>query len=225
MHQLTDKKSKIIIYLLLLFVLSTTNGKFIENQSSYSSTINRINTKGLSNLENSKISKELNSLFYENILFINKKEINKVINKYNIIDEYSVKKIYPSLININIKPTRYVARISSDEKLLVGANGKLIRNKSNTEILPYIFGEFNSDSFLVFKKKIEDSKFSFKEFKALYFFPSNRWDILTNSGILIKLPQGNFFESLNLAYKVIGSNEFINKELIDLRVNNQLITK
>ena len=32
MHQLIDKKNKIIIYLLLLFILSTTSGKFIENQ-------------------------------------------------------------------------------------------------------------------------------------------------------------------------------------------------
>ena len=225
MHQLIDKKKKIIIYLLFLLILSTTNGKFFKKQSSYPSTINKINTKGLSNLENSKISKELNNLTYENILFIKKNEITKVINKYNTIEEYSVKKIYPSSININIKPTRYIARISNNDQLLVGANGKLIKDKDNTKILPYIFGELNSNSFLVFKKNIEASKFTFTEFKTLYFFPSNRWDILTNDSILIKLPQGNFLESLNLAHKVITSNEFINKKLIDLRVNNQLIIK
>ena len=49
MHQLIDKKNKIIIYLLLLFILSTTSGKFLENQNSYSSTINQINIEGLSN--------------------------------------------------------------------------------------------------------------------------------------------------------------------------------
>ena len=49
MHQLTDKKNKIIIYLLLLFILSTTSGKFLENQNSYPSTINQINIEGLSN--------------------------------------------------------------------------------------------------------------------------------------------------------------------------------
>ena len=42
MHQLIDKKNKIIIYLLLLFILSTTSGKFVENQNSYSFTINQI---------------------------------------------------------------------------------------------------------------------------------------------------------------------------------------
>jgi len=224
MHQLIDKKKKIIIYLLFLFILSTTNAKFVQNQKSYFSTISQINIEGLSKADNKKISNELNSLFYKNILLIKKKEIQRIISKYNIIEEYSIKKIYPSTININIKPTKFVARLSGNDQI-VGVNGKLIEDKENNEILPYIFGEFNSNDFLNFKKNIEQSKFTFTKFKTLYFFPSNRWDILTNEDILIKLPQGNFFESLNLAYKIISSNDFQNKKLIDLRVNNHLIIK
>jgi cell division protein FtsQ len=225
MHQLIDKKNKIIIYIIFLFILSTTSGKFIVNENSYSSAIIQINIEGLSNSENSKISNELNNLSYKNLLFVGKDEINKVIKKYNIIEEFSIKKIYPSTININIKPTTFIARISNDDQLLVGANGKLIKNKKNSKILPYIFGEFNSKNFLVFKKNIEQSKFIFMEFKTLYFFPSNRWDILTNDDILIKLPADNFLESLNLAHKIINSNEIKNKNLIDLRMNNHLIIK
>jgi cell division protein FtsQ len=222
MHQSTDKKNKIIIYLIFLFILSTTNGKFTVSQNNYSSTIN---IQGLSNSENTKILNELNNLFYKNILFINKKVISNIISKYNIIEEYNIKRIYPSTINIKIKPTKYLARTSNDNQLLVGANGKLIKDKKNTEILPYIFGEFNSTDFLTFKKNIEQSKFIFTDFKTLYFFPSNRWDVLTNSDILIKLPQDNFLKSLNLAYKIISNNEFQNKNIIDLRVNNHLIIK
>ena len=91
--------------------------------------------------------------------------------------------------------------------------------------MPYIFGEFKSQDFLKFKENIEKSKFTFTQFKTLYFFPSKRWDILTNDDILIKLPQDNYFESLNLAYKAISNNDFKNKSLIDLRMNNYLITK
>ena len=224
MHQLIDKKNKIIIYVLLLFILSTTTGKFLENQKSYSSTINQINIEGLSNIDNSKIFNELNDLFYKNIFLVSKREIQKVISKYNIIEEYSIKKIYPSTININIKPTNFVARLSNNNQL-VGANGKLIENKENSEILPNIFGEFNSENFLNFKKNIVVSKFNFNELKTLYFFPSNRWDILTYDDILIKLPQDDISKSLNLAYKIINSNDFKNKKLIDLRVNNHLIMK
>jgi|TARA_B110000238_G_scaffold195610_1_gene235061 cell division protein FtsQ len=224
MHQLTDKKNKIIIYLLLLFILSTTNGKFSENQRSYSSTINQINIVGLSKINNTKISNELNNLFFKNILLIKKEEVQRVISKYNIIEEYSVKKVYPSTININIKRTKFVARLSKNDQL-VGANGKLIEDKENREILPYIFGKFNSVDFLTFKKNIILSKFIFTKLNTLYFFPSNRWDILTNDNILIKLPQDNISESLNLAYKMISSNEFKNINLIDLRVSNHLIVK
>ena len=55
MHQSIDRKNKIIIYLILLFVLSTTSKKFVENQSNYTSTINKINIEGLSSNDNKKI--------------------------------------------------------------------------------------------------------------------------------------------------------------------------
>ena len=224
MHQSIDKKNKIVLYLLLLLVLSTTSGKFTENQNSFSSKINQINIEGLSNIDNLKIINELNNLIYINILLVSKEEIHKVIDKYNIIEEYNIKKIYPSTININIKPTKFVARLSSSDQL-VGANGKLIKGEYNSEILPYIFGEFNSKNFLNFKKNITKSKFTFTKFKTLYFFPSNRWDILTKDNTLIKLPQKNISKSLDLAHKIINSNNFKNKKLIDLRINNHLIIK
>ena len=224
MHQLVDKKNKIIIYLISLLILSTTNGKFVKNKNVYFSTINQINIKGLSNTDNKKIYNELNSLFYQNILFVGKKEIQRVISKYNIIEEYNIKKIYPSTININIKPTKFIAKLSNNDQL-VGANGKLIEDRDNNEILPYIFGEYNSRDFLIFKNNINKSKFTFTEFKTLYFFPSNRWDILTNDDILIKLPQDNFSTALNLAHKIISNDNLENKKLIDLRVNNHLILK
>ena len=224
MHQLIDKKRRILIYLLLLFVLSTTSVKFSERQNIYSSKINQINIEGLSKADNTKIYNALEDLFHKNILLVDKEEIQKVIGNYNIVEEYSIKKIYPSTMNINIKPTRFIARLSSNDQL-VGANGKLIDDKENKEILPYIFGEFKSKDFLKFKKDITESRFTLTKLKTIYFFPSNRWDILTYDNILIKLPQDNISKSLNLAYKIINSNDFQNKNLIDLRINHNLIIK
>ena len=224
MHQLIDKKRRILIYLLLLFILSTTSVKFSEKQNTYSSKINQINIEGLSKADNTKIYNALEDLFHKNILLVDKEEIQKVIGNYNIVEEYSIKKIYPSTMNINIKPTRFIARLSSNDQL-VGANGKLIDDKKNKEILPYIFGEFNSKDFLKFKKDITQSRFTLTKLKMIYFFPSNRWDILTYDNILIKLPQDNISKSLNLAYKIINSNDFQNKNLIDLRINHNLIIK
>ena len=226
MHQLIDKKYKIIIYLIFLFVLSTTSGKYVENKNYFSENNKiKVDVVGLSNSKNLEISDELNSILPNNIFILNKKEIKEIISKYNIIEEYDIKKVYPSVIKLKIKPTKIIARISDKHQLLLGSNGKLIENKKYDKELPYIFGEFKTKDFLIFKENVERSKFSFSEFKILYFFPLKRWDILTTNDILIKLPKENLSQSLNLAYKIISQDYLKEKNFIDLRVNNQLIIK
>jgi cell division protein FtsQ len=225
MHQSIDKKNKVTIYLVFLFILSTTSGKFLEKETKYSLKIDNIKVLGLTSGKNLEIQNDLNVLFYQNILFLEKKEIHRIINKHNIIEEYNIKKIYPSTLNIEVKPAKFLAKITNYNNLIVGSNGKLISSEQSDKNLPYIFGEFNSKKFLEFKKNIEKSKFKFSEFKNVYFFPSNRWDILTNDNVLIKLPKVNVFEHLNKAYKIKTSNQFKKKKIIDLRVNGHLIIK
>ena len=174
MHQITDKKNKVAIYLIFLLILSTTSGKFTEKQQFYTS---KINVTGLSKSENLQILNKLNKLIYQNIFIQSKQGIHKIIAEHNIVEQYSVKKIYPSSLNINIEPTELIAKVSNNNQLLIGANGKLIVDKMNNEILPIIEGEFSSKKFLKFKKNIENSKFSFNRFKTLYLFPSGRWDV------------------------------------------------
>ena len=197
MHQSIGRKNKIIIYLLFLFILSTTSAKLINDQNKLSSSISKINIIGLSEGKNLEILNNLDKLLYKSIFVINEDEIRKILKKHNIIQEFSIKKIYPSTLNIEIKPTKFIARISNNGQYLVGANGKLIEDKDSNELLPYIFGEFNSQHFLLFKQNIEKSIFSFSNLKTLYFFPSGRWDILTDNDILIMLPQEHIVASLN----------------------------
>ena len=225
MHQSTGKKNKIIIYLLFLFILSTTSAKFINDQKALSSSVSKINITGLSEKKNLEILSNLNNFLYESIFVISKNEIKKILEKNNIIQEFSIKKIYPSTLNIEIKPTKFIARVSNNGQYLVGANGKLIEDKNNNELLPYIFGEFNSLDFLSFKQNIEKSIFSFSNLKTLYFFPSGRWDILTDNDILIKLPQEHIVASLNLSKKLIDNDNFKDNKFIDLRVKNHLVIK
>jgi len=225
MHQSKGKKNKIIIYLLFLFILSTTSTKFINDQNALSSSVSKINIIGLSEGKNLEILNNLSKFLYESIFVISKNEIKKILEKHNIIQEFSIKKIYPSTLNIEIKPTKFIARVSNNGQYLVGANGKLIEDKNNNELLPYIFGEFNSLNFLSFKQNIEKSIFSFSNLKTLYFFPSGRWDILTDNDILIKLPQEHIVASLNLSKKLIDNDNFKDNKFIDLRVKNHLVTK
>ena len=223
MHQSIDKKNKIIIYLVFLLILSTSSGKLIEKQKRYTLKINNIKVFGLTLAKNLEIKNDLNSILYQNIFFIGKEEIKKIIDKHNIIEEYNIKKIYPSSLKIVIKPAKFLAKITNVNNLIVGSNGKLISGEKSDKILPNIFGEFHSKEFLEFKNDIELSKFNFDELKTIYFFSSNRWDILTIDDVLIKLPENEVSESLNRAYKIIANIYFKDKNIIDLRVKGHLI--
>ena len=225
MLQLIDKKNKIFIYLILLFILSTISNKALQFNNNSPTLISKIIVTGLSKNNNLKVEKKMNYFFNENIFFLRKEKIKSIMSEYNIIEEYSVKKIYPSKINIKIKPTKLVARVFSSNKLIVGSNGKLIQDDATKETLPYIFGKFSSQTFLKFKKIIEYSNFNFIDFKSLSFYPSNRWDILTTSDILIKLPENDLLKKLDLAYKIIKDKQFEGNKIIDLRIKDQIIIK
>ena len=225
MHQSIGKKNKVALYLIFLILLSTTSEKFLKQQKKYSFKIDKITVAGLSDGKNLEIQNDLDSVFYQNIFILKKKKIQNIITKHNIIEEYSIKKIYPSTLNIEIKPTKFLAKVNDSNKLIVGSNGKLISTKQNSNTLPNLYGVFNSKEFLEFKINIEKSKFNFTEFKTIYFFSSSRWDILTIDDILIKLPQNNVSEALDIAYKIKTNTEFKNKNIMDLRIKNQLIVK
>ena len=225
MHLSIGKRNKVVIYIIFLFILSTSSKKISEQQKKYSLKINKIEVVGLSYNKNLEVQNDLSSIFYQNIFILGVEEIDRIINKHNIIEEYNIKKIYPSKLYIEIKPTKFLAKVHDGDQFIVGSNGKLINSENESKILPYIFGEFNSKEFLEFKKNVEISKFDFNEFRTIYFFPSKRWDILTTDDILIKLPQSNVSKSLNMAYKIIASAQFNDKNIIDLRVKDHLIVK
>jgi cell division protein FtsQ len=223
MHQLIDKKNKIIIYFIFLIILSSVTNKSLENQDSFLIKIKKINVSGLSNNNNLKIKKELSELLYKNIFLINKENIKKKIVQYNLVEEYNIKKIYPNQIDIKIKQTKFIAKIKKNNYFLIGSNGKLISNEYTNETLPFFFGKFNSERFLRFKEIVNNSEFKFKNFKSIFFYSSNRWDVQTNDDVLIKLPEKNLLKALKVAHKIINNNKFEDRRVIDLRISNHII--
>ena len=67
----------------------------------------------------------------------------------------------------------------------------------------HIFGEFKVSNFFKLKKAMDEINFNFEDIKNLYFFQSGRWDIETNSGILIKLPKEKIKDSLQIFIDII----------------------
>ena len=223
MHQLIGKKNKVIVYLLLFFILSTTSNKTIQIQHNYPKEIIKIEVLGLSEENNLKIKKELNNLLLKNIFLINTNTINNVMSKYKLIQSYNVKKEYPSKLNIEIEQTKFIARIKSSKNYLIGSNGKLINGKKSNKRLPILFGDFDDEKFLKLKKNIDNSKFKFNDIKSIFFFKSKRWDLQTIDDVLIKLPEKNIPGALTVAYKIIEDKQFLNIKIIDLRILDQVI--
>ena len=90
-------------------------------------------------------------------------------------------------------------------------------------MLPFFFGRFNSERFLRFKEIVNNSEFKFKNFKSIFFYSSNRWDVQTNDDVLIKLPEKNLLKALKVAHKIINNNKFEDRRVIDLRISNHII--
>tara|TARA_B100001059_G_C17812613_1_gene573193 strand:+ start:33 stop:707 length:675 start_codon:yes stop_codon:yes gene_type:complete len=224
MRQLTGKKNNIILYFFFLILLSTISNKALNKKENLFQ-IKNINISGMSLENNAQLNNKLYKSTKKNIFFLDKIAIKKSISEFNIIEQFSIKKIYPGELNIDIKPTKFIAKISNESSILVGSNGKLIKDKTYNEKLPNIFGQFNSDKFLELKKHVERSEFNFEDFKALFYYPSDRWDVLTDKNVLIKLPSKNLYKSLDLAKKILGDSNFSEKKVIDLRIDNQLIVK
>ena len=224
MHQLIDKKKYLILYFLFFVALSTTTNKNLYKDEKLFQ-IENINISGipLDNIEG--LNDELYKTIEKNIFFLKKEVLKNSISEFNIIEKYSVKKIYPRELNINIKPTKFIAKISNKDDVLVGSNGKLISNKDFKKKLPSIFGKFNSNKFLELKIHLERSGFNFEDLKSLIYFSSGRWDILTNDNVLIKLPNKKIYESLHLAKKILNDDNFKKNKFIDLRISNQITVK
>tara|TARA_B100000287_G_scaffold391643_1_gene403436 strand:- start:342 stop:1034 length:693 start_codon:yes stop_codon:yes gene_type:complete len=226
MLQYIGKKYKYFFFGFLFILLSTVNNTQLLNIFSFNSKVKTIEVLGLDNDLNENIRNKMEFLTDDNIFNINENKIISSLNDYPFIDKYKVSKIYPSKLIIYLTKTDYLAKIMvSNIKYIVGSNGRLIDNKFvKDEIeLPNIFGNYSEKSFLNLIKKINYTKFNYKQIKNLYFFPSERWDIELKNNLVIKLPKNNLESSLKKINKLIKDKKFRNIKIVDLRIPGQII--
>ena len=219
MHQ--KKSKKILVYFFLLIVVSSISNNAINNLKF--DKIKNINISGLDQKDNQILLNKIEKLNLENIFFINKNDLNELINSNSLIEKYEIFKRYPNTIEVKIDKTSFFAKINKNGKtFLIGSNGKLIPSKFNNQDLPFIFGKPNINEFLNFKKKIDKSNLLYEQIEELYFFPSKRWDLKLNSNILLKLPNNFKQETLNNLNKFLKNYDG-EKFTLDARIENQII--
>ena len=227
MHRSIDRKLRLFFYLILFILLSTQISKNKNIKSNINNKLNSVEVIGLSEENNLKVYEGLKFLLTESIFFINKKELQNILRKNNLIDYFYVRKIYPNLIQVKIKQADLLAITNqNNKKFYIGSNGKLIPINQITVFnnkLPFVYSKSNYIDFVKLKKIIDKSKFKFEEIESFYYFPSNRWDIKTKDGFLIKLPEQNIAKSLKFAELIIKSKKFEDKKVIDLRISKNII--
>ena len=222
MHQRTSKK--IVIYFLLFILICTINNIELNNKNFLK--IKKINIFGMTDIEILNVKDDISKLNFNNIILLNKNEISQVIDSYSIVEKYKIFKNYPSILNIEIIKTNFLAKINYDGKtFIIGSNGRLINKKFNNNYLPYIFGSPETKEFLKLKKKIDESQLSYEEINNFYFYPSKRWDLELKDGIIIKLSNLNILNSLNRSFEFLNDKNLRDIKIIDLRVKNQIILK
>ena len=220
MHQ--RKSKKILIYFFLLVLVGSINNNSINNLKF--EKIKNINIFGLDENDRKIILYNLNSLDLKNIFLINKRKFQNIIESNSLVEEYNVIKKYPYSIDINIKKTNFIARISKNGKFfLIGNNGKLSDNNNSGIELPYIFGNPEIKKVLELKKIIDQSNIDYSQIKSLYYFKSKRWDLKFTNSIVIKLPEKIEKETLDKISIFLKNIELENKEIVDARIKNQII--
>ena len=219
MHQQTNKK--IFIYLLIFFTLVTINNKKLSYDFY---NIKKFNINGLSQIETKKLINSFKIFKDTNIFTFKKNDISRIIYDNKIIEDFSVIKIYPSTLNIDIQKTKILASTKKNGKdYLVLGNGNLIVAENSSAELPFIFGNFNVDNFIKLKDKIDSSKFDFKSIKSFYYFKSNRWDILTNEGLTLKMTSNLTVQKLNFIFNIIKKDIFNDVKIFDFRQKNMMV--
>jgi cell division protein FtsQ len=218
------KGKKILIYFFLLLIVGSINNETINNFKF--ENVNNINVLGLGHNDNQVLLYNFIDLNLGNIFFLDKKKINKIINSNTMIHDYEIFKRYPHSIDINVKKTKFLARIKNNKNFfLIGSNGKLSpsKYKDKSNYLPFIFGKPEIDQFLKFKTIIDNSKIDYKDIDNLFFFASNRWDIQLKNDLLIKLPTKNTQKALDLVSDFLLENNNNSIKIVDARIQNQII--
>ena len=218
-------KKRLIISLVLILFLSTYS---IQNDFKFSKKINiqELIIENNFHVKENKIKQKLSFLYDTNLLFLNKKDLEKKLNEIDLVESFRIDKIYPNKIKIKIFEKKPVAiLIYKGKKTYFTNNGDQINffESKKYEKLPLIFG--SKENFKIFYENLKKINFPIHEIEKFYFFKAKRWDIITKNNQTIKLPINNYDQSLKNFVKMKDLDNFKKYKTFDYRINNQLILK
>ncbi len=216
--------NKSLLGLILLFVFLTTYSPKFNNTISSKFNIKKIDIYDNSILNSNAIIKELNFLYAKNLFFLDIKSVEKKLSKFDLIESFSVKKIYPNTLKISIIEKKPIAILQNKKKkLFISDKGDLInfREINIYRDLPTVFGE--GEFFFSLYQNLKSIKFPLEDIKSFYYFESGRWDLLMQDDKLIKLPIKDYLISLKNYMEFKKDNNSNDFKTFDYRIKDQLI--
>ena len=225
-----NKKIKILFYIFIFIFLSTVS--FFERTNIFSNKIffplNKIEIYGYEKVDHVAMQSQLSNLIGQNLLFMNPKDIEEILDENKLISEFTIQKKYPDTVNINLKEVNFVAKVFKDKKkYFLADNDILIPFKDYVidQDLPNIYGKDAEFYFNDFHKLLKLNNFNINIISSYYFFQINRWDLVTNNQKIIKFPSKSLKEAIKVANKLLNNKDFNKYSVIDLRINNKIITQ
>ena len=226
------KKAYRIILLSIVFIfLSSYNPNEFNLNFENKNTFFKIkNIKIVNNIliNKKEVESKLTKIYNQNIFFLEKQEIKDSLTEITFLDKIEVKKKYPSTIIVKIFETKPIAILfKNKEKYLLDNSSNLIVLKNNTNFngLPNVFGEGSENSYVEFLKLLEANNFPKEKVKNFYYFQIGRWDLELFDNKTIKFPNKINNEIIKKSMNLLNRKDFENYNIIDLRVADKIIVE
>ena len=190
--------------------------------------IQKIIIKDNALITKNEIEEKLRNIYNKNILFLQRSDIERSLEKIDFFEKAEVKKKYPNTIIVTIFETKPLAILYKNKsKYFLDSSTNLISFKKNInfEKLPEILGEGAENNFVYFFEKLENNNFPTNKIKKFYFFQIGRWDLQLVNDKVIKFPHNNVEDAIQKSIELLDRKDFENYNIIDLRVGGKIIVE
>tara|TARA_Y100000590_G_C15620536_1_gene977398 strand:- start:76 stop:759 length:684 start_codon:yes stop_codon:yes gene_type:complete len=222
---------RIILLILAFIILSTFSPIAINSNSEKQYSIFKIKNIEIKNnhiIDEEEIKKNLNNIYNKNIFFLKKRDIRQLLNKIDFLHKIEVKKVYPSTIIIKIFESEPVALVFKNQtKYLLDTSSRLISitEEEDFKNLPNVFGKNSEVKFIKFLNALKKNNFPTEKIKNYYYFQIDRWDLQLLNAKIIKFPHKNVDEAIIKSIELLNREDFINYNIVDLRVDGKIIVE
>lgn len=208
-------------------ILKQFNSIIESYSDKYEYSLSVVDINGLNNIKEDEILSLINPYKGSSIFLIPIKKIAEKISRNNWVKSINIKSNYKDTIIINIDELKPIGIYSTGiQNILFSDELVILDNIANNEKR---FGELikfeGKNSIYESTNLIDSLPDDFAKFvDKAFLINKRRWNLKLKKGILLKLPENNIKESLEL-YLNFPNEKLNDIESIDLRIKQKMILK